>query len=925
MEWTVADDNLKAFRARVQELLRRSIPYDDHRKANQQDLAEAVGLSRAELNKRLHGTAGKHLTERDGRAIVRTLAEWGTLQTQAEAVELLSLVGCASFTAAEWQAAPLDHLTPPPANPASAVPASRRSNLPVPLTSFLGRERELAALTASLQQSRLLSVVGPGGVGKTRLALALAKQVENEFAAVYLVELAALSEPALLTGLVAASLGVAEQAGQPLLTTLLRALQGRDLLLVLDNCEHLSLPVAKLAETLLKASPQLRILTTSREPLAILGETTHLLHPLPLPTSNDLPNVGEWAVVQLFVARAQAVCPGFALATDDLAAVVQICRQLDGLPLAIELAAARMRLLSVRELVAHLDDALTLLTNGSRTALPRQQTLAALLDWSYCLLTTPEQSLLRGLAIFADGFTLAAAAAVSTDADLVGTAVLTLLGQLVSKSLVVAEQSGPVTRYRLLVTIQQYALAQLRAAGEEAAGQQRQLAYYIAFAEQGEQALHGAAQLEWLPWLEQEHANLQAVLTWHTARPPSDQALRLAGTLAFFWSCHSHLSSGLPLLQAALAANPDAPLPLRAKATYGAGLLAYQQGAYPAARELASAGLELYRCLADPAGLALSHNLLTSLALVEGDIPAILRQLAAAVDQAEVSGDGWVRALIRTNQGRIALTQGQYATAQHHQEAALQLWRASGDRHGIASALGQLGVIRNLQGHSDCRAFFAESLTLFRALGDRPACAIGLLRLGIVLDDEGDLAAARNCYEEALQLARTLGHAATTATVLGNLGMIRQQEGDFAAAHQLLAESLALWQSTGYKGGVGLALRQRGTLACAEGDYTTAQANFAASLHLAVATEDKLNTVRVLTCIAHLCATGGELERAVQLLAATARLIAELAANPYSKAEQVELDQQLTSLGVRLGPKQFAAAWSAGSQLTMAAAVAIAG
>jgi non-specific serine/threonine protein kinase len=367
----------------------------------------------------------------------------------------------------------------PGARPARASPA--RHNLPLQLTSFVGREQALAEVGQLLATTRLLTLTGAPGVGKTRLALQVADEMWDAYAdGVWLVELAALADPALVPQAVAAVLGVQEPPGRPLLGTLAEALRAQQVLLVLDNCEHLLAACATLADQLLRAGPHLEILATSREALAVAGETTWRVPSLAVPA--DAPASGdggatlvECEAVRLFVARACAAVPSFTLTERNAGAVGHVCRRLDGIPLALELAAARVRALPVEQLAVRLDDRFRLLAGGSRAALPRQQTLRAAVDWSYALLPEAEQVLLRRLAVFAGGWTLEAAEAVCAGDGLAPENVLELLVELVNKSLVLAEEAGGERRFRLLETLRQYAWEKLQAAGEEAAVRGRHL------------------------------------------------------------------------------------------------------------------------------------------------------------------------------------------------------------------------------------------------------------------------------------------------------------------------------------------------------------------------------------------------------------------------------------------------------------------
>ncbi|HEY8602256.1 MAG TPA: BTAD domain-containing putative transcriptional regulator, partial [Thermomicrobiales bacterium] len=503
---------------------------------------------------------------------------------------------------------------------ASAIPLNvrRAHNLPASLTSFVGRLRERAEVRELLERGardtergaqvlrppgpppRFVTLLGPGGAGKTRLALAVAHDLVGVFSdGVWLVELAGLADPALVPAALAAALGVGEAAGRALTDTLVEALRQQELLLVLDNCEHLIDACAALGATLLTSCPALHILATSRAALRVPGELTWVVPPLAVPeprdagapplTEGDLTVLAGVDALTLLVERARLRQPTFALTTANAHALMMICQRLDGLPLALELAAARLAHLAPAQISARLDDALALLTGGSRSAPTRQQTLRAALDWSYATLDKAERVALRRLAPFAGGFDLAAAEAVC-DERAAGVAsparsaeVLDLLGSLVDKSLLSVEADGGHARYRTLEVVRQYAAEQLRASGEEASTRARHAAHYLALAEEAERHLQGPQQRTWLDHLEREADNLRAASDWLIAGGEAYGALRLSGALWWYWYVRGHLTEGREQLARALAlpsgdADGDRLAPPRAKALLGAGVLAWRQG-----------------------------------------------------------------------------------------------------------------------------------------------------------------------------------------------------------------------------------------------------------------------------------------------------------------------------------------------------------
>jgi non-specific serine/threonine protein kinase len=470
-----------------------------------------------------------------------------------------------------------------------ALPQALQHNLPVQLTSFIGREQEMAEVAGLLASTRLLTLTGTGGVGKTRLALQVAAaQLDSYAQGVWLVGLAPLADSTLVPGTVLAALGVPEQPGRLPLAALLDALRTRQLLLLLDNCEHLLDACAGLAEALLRACPHLRIMATSREPLGLAGESRWRVPSLAVPGADQAASptaVARCAAVRLFVERVRAVQPAFALTAANAAAVAEVCARLDGIPLALELAAARLSALGMAELAARLDQQLRLLTGGSRTALPRQRTLQATVAWSYDLLTSQEQTLFARLSVFAGGWSLEAAETVGADEIIAAEAVLDLLARLVDKSLVLAEETADgSTWYRLQETLRQYGQERLAAAEETAQAQRRHAAYYLALVERFDRVITGTEQLAWLARLERELDNLRAALALcldtseqahgQDEAPAAEIALRLARGLHNFWRDHDHHREGLAWLEQALGRGTDAPVALRAWALGSAGILA---------------------------------------------------------------------------------------------------------------------------------------------------------------------------------------------------------------------------------------------------------------------------------------------------------------------------------------------------------------
>jgi predicted ATPase len=678
--------------------------------------------------------------------------------------------------------------------PASAAPRARpRDNLPLYLTSFVGREAETAEVRRLLGTTRLLTLTGTGGCGKTRLAVQVAAGWLDEYPdGVWLVELAPVADPAAVPAAVAAAVGVRADGSQPIGDTLLTALRSRRTLLLLDNCEHLLDAAARLADGALRAGPGVRVLATSREALGIAGEVSWRVPSLAAPDPQDLAGTAEdraaaalsYAAVRLFAERAAAAQPAFALTDANVLAAARICQRLDGIPLAIELAAARVRGLSADQLAGRLDQRFRLLTGGSRTVLPRQQTLRATVDWSYELLSEAERVLFDRLAVFSGGFPIEAAEDVGAGGALPAADVLDVLLRLVDKSLVVAEAgaAGP-DRYRLLETLRQYARERLLTRDEADAVSERHAAYYLALAERAERESYGPAQAEWLDWFRREHDNLRAALRWYVDRQATQPALRLAGAMARFWNVLRYRDECAEQLPRVLAL-PGADEPTDARAT------------------VLDATLELLAASNRAAALGYAEALLT-LARGRNDQRLIGRGLY---------GIAWTR-----------FWPGDFAGVEATYEEALRLARAADDPVTVARALAQLGLQAMQRGdHGAARGRLEEAVAAYRSIGDRVDQVAPLYLLGNAAYFAGDLAAARRHCEESLAIARELLGRRASADALDNLGLILTALGEHDAARDALRESVAVRWEIGQRLHLAWGFERLAGLARAEGRWARA-------------------------------------------------------------------------------------------------------
>ncbi len=677
------------------------------------------------------------------------------------------------------------------------------NNLPVQLTTLVGREREIAETKRLLATTPLLTLTGSGGCGKTRLALQVAAEVLESYAdGVWFVELAPITDPALVPQTVASTLNIQEQPGRSILAALIDHLQPHQVLLVLDNCEHVLSACAQLSDALLRACPRLRILATSREGLGIAGELTYRVPSLSVPdlrVAGSLNRVVQYGAVRLFVERATFASPEFRLTPERAPAVAQICARLDGIPLAIELAAVRVKAMGVEQIASRLDDRFHLLTGGSRTALPRQRTLRGAIDWSYDLLPEPERVLLRRLAIFSGGFTLEATEAICADTPVTSAEILELLTHLVEKSLVVTEEYEGEEWYRLLDTIRHYALNTLRDAGEDPTVRRRHRDWCIGLAERAETGMQGAMQGPWLERVEREHDNFRAALEWSKTAPDgTEEYLRLAGALWFFWFMRGYLSEGREWLEGALSAGAGASASARAKAVNGAGLLAWRQGDDARAAALGEEGLALSRQMGYKLGIGHSLHTLAVVARRRGDD---VRAAALGEESLAVVRDigyKWGIAHALDTLGDLARHQGDYERAAALLEESLGLFRELKDKGGIASSLYYLGLVALHRGDQErARVLFEEGLALFRDLKDKGGIAWALHHLGGAVRSLGEYDRAAALLKESLATFRDLGQRSAIAVSLERLAGAMAARGEMERAAHLFGAADALRQATG--------------------------------------------------------------------------------------------------------------------------------
>ena len=880
------------------------------------------------------------------------------------------------FARGDWQAIPGGDTEEAPWRVSRIAP---RSNLPTSTTSFIGREKERSEIANLITKNRLVTLSGAGGIGKTRLSLETAHELLKIFPdGLWFIELAPVSDSALVPQAIVTTLGLIDQAGRTPLMILADFLQTKRALLVLDNCEHLIQACAQLTDTLLRSCPDLHILATSREALGIPGETLYLVPTLttPDPLHSSLDTLPQYEAAQLFLERAQTALSGFTMTGDNAPAIAQVCHHLDGIPLALELAAARVKVLRVDEIAVRLDDRFRLLTGGARTALPRHQTLQAMIDWSHDLLSDPERILLRRLSVFAGEWSLEAAESVCQGEGIDADEILDLLTQLLNKSLILAEhKQGKETRYRMLETIRQYAHDKLWEAREGERLLQRYLSYFVELAERAEPNLRAFDMVIWLDRLEAEHSNIRAALEW-ALESDIEAQLRLASALLWFWHIRGHKNEGNDWLERGLSIEAtergDQPLTpsramIRGKALNASGALmsmffdfrkaqarleeslalfrelryAGKQGmAYALwglagmrsegnrARNLLEQSLTLFRELMDKFGVAQCLDLLGEMALEEGDHTRARvnweESLALRKDLGDKEGIGYVFC----NLGHFARSQDDDQVATTLYEKSLALYREVGNRWMMGQVLTDLGWMFYGQGdYSQAAKRYEEALRLHRDVGEKYAITNALNDLARVGLSQGDYGQAAKMLEEGLALTREGDHKNRGVGSLIGLGEVAWSQGDYEQATQKFEEALALSQQAEDKFGTVLPLYGLGRVAQSQGNYSLARALHTEGIMLyrerVVPSWEKKGAAYHLEALAILATTQKQLEQATQLFGASETLYPMLRFE-MSARERAEHDQSISAARAELGEEAFTAAYEEGKKMTLDEAVAYA-
>lgn len=769
------------------------------------------------------------------------------------------------------------------AQPAEPV----RNNLPAQLSSFIGREEQITEIKHLLGSTRLLTLTGAGGSGKTRLALRVAADLLSQYPnGVWLVALAPASDPDMVIQLAARALHVPEDPQRPLLATVVSYLESRHLLVVLDNCEHLLDACAAVVLALLEGCSKLQILATSREAIGVAGESVWHVPPLatPKPASvSSLPSLSQFEAVRLFVDRAVAVQPRFALTAGTASAVAQICWRLGGIPLAIELAAARMSALSAEQIAELLCDSFQLLSHGKRTALPRHQTLQAAMDWSYALLTEQEQILFQRLGVFSGGFALEAVENVCAGDGLEPGRTLDLLTSLVEKSLALVHEHRRRMRYGILEPIRQYSRERLVQSGTETKIEGRHVHYFVRLAERIEPLLLGSEQQQGLDELEIEHADFMAALRYAVEHEP-ETALKLCNALGWFWEKRGSLAEGRDWFMRTIARSPLTAVNMRGEAYVRAGRIACWQGEYEEAVTLTEQGLRLCK---------------------------------------ESRNHRWT-GMALNNLGGIAAYRGEPEQAQSWLEQSLAIGKEYGDDDLVWRSLGDFSVVAMLQGdYESARDLIEQALLITRRRGDEEAKMLCLRGQGEIECAFGNDEKAASCYEETLAIARKLGHKRAFAGALEGLGKVAFNQGDHARARAFYEEGLQTVKEMGEKSLFAITLEiDLAELAAEDGRFDEARRLCTTALRNSQEVGDKESIAAALRILASLASRSyRHAEAAAQLLGAL-ETMRESLRMPVSPRDRVRDQRCIAAIRGALAEDLFMAAWARGKAMSIEQAIA---
>ena len=759
----------------------------------------------------------------------------------------------------------------------------RPNNIPIQLSSFVGREEVMIQLKDLIRQSRLLTISGSGGSGKTRLAMQVGADIIDDFEnGVYISELASVSDPAFILQIIINSLGIKEEAGKTLKDSVTGYLKDKKMLIIMDNCEHLINECANLAEHLLIKCPDLKIIATSREALNCRGELTFRLPSLTLPdisVNNTPEQISVYESVRLFIERALAVNPLFRINNDNAPAVSGICNRLDGIPLAIELAAARIKILSVEKIYERLDDRFNLLTGGKRTALPRQQTLRALIDWSYDLLSENEKILWSRLSVFSGGWTLEAAEKVCSDETISKNDILELLSQLSEKSVIIYDEIKD--RYRILESLKQYGIEKL-SDGKEIFLQH--LNYFLEMSEKAKPELIGENTKFWMHKIEADHNNFISAIEWSVRNENSEKGIITAAALGRFWNITGQYSTGIRIIEIILESAGALCKSSKVNVLNWIGSFKSSQGDYEQAKKYYEEILIIRKETGDKSGIAGSiHNL-----------------------------------------GNVALSQGDYEKAKKYYEESLAIYKEIGDKIGIATPILSLGNVALNQGdYEQAKKYYEESLVIKKEIGNKDGIARSINNLGNLAYYQGDYEQADKYYKESLHICKEIGSKNGIAASISNLGSVASNLGDYELAKKYYEESLAIRKEIGNKNGIAESIKNVGNVAYDQGDFKQSKKLFEESLSIYKEIGYKIGMADSINYLGNAAYRLGEFEKAIKLLSASEKVLESMGAVLVKKEQKIK-DENIAKLHEQLCDEEFDKYREEGRKMTLEEAVKLA-
>ena len=739
---------------------------------------------------------------------------------------------------------------------------ARPNNLPVQLTSFIGREKEMKHVKETLKLSRLVTLTSAGGSGKTRLALQTGAEVIDEYShGVWFVDLAPLNDPALLTSTIIDALGIKEESKKSTEETLIDFIKEKEILILLDNCEQLIHACANLTERLLSSCPKLKIIATSREVMNCGGEKIYRIPPLAIPdrNSNNTPEqLAQYESVRLFIERALAVNPDFRINNENAQALAEICSRLDGIPLAIELAAARTKILSVVKIYERLDDRFSLLTGGKRTALPRQQTLKALIDWSYDLLSEEEKILWSRLSVFSGGWTLEAAEEICSDEMISKNLILDLLSQLTEKSVIIFDESNE--RYRILESLKQYGIEKLSDGNRIFL---RHLDYFLELSEKAEPELRAENSKFWFDIIEADHSNFVSAIVRSLNNENAEKGGLVASAIGEFWSTTGQYSTGIRIVENILQSSGMLDKSVKSKVLSLIGSLKKDQGDYEQAKKYTEESLEIRKEIGDNYGIVVSVVNLGSISFHQGDYDRAKKYFGESLTLNKELGDKRVMAASNANLGNISYYQGDYEQARSHYKECLTISKEIGDKKLIAISLNSLGSITYvLEDSEQASEYYEDCLNISKEIGYISMITSSMNNLGFLANYHGDYELAKKYYFESMAISKEVGNKGGIATSMSFLGNTLCSLGDYVQAEKYYKECLSIYNATGDRKGIADSMNSLGDVMYTQGDNEQAKTYFEESLAVRKELGDRKGIADSMNNLGRLARHRGDYEQA---------------------------------------------------------------